>query len=52
MKKASSLFRRAEADRKADIAPNKTDRELDTTELDMVAGGGGKAGAGSNPVDD
>ena len=57
MRKISSLLRRAETDRKASTAQLKIEPEHDTVELDMaeldhVAGGGGKAGASTNPVDD
>ena len=47
-----SLFKRAEADRKANTAPLHDTAELDMAELDHVAGGGGKTGASTNPVDD
>jgi hypothetical protein len=47
-----SLFKRAEADRKANTAPLHDTVELDMAELDHVAGCGGKAGASTNPVDD
>jgi hypothetical protein len=51
MKKISHLFKHAEEDRKAKTAPMKTERELDTVELDMaeldqVAGGGGPVDPG------
>jgi len=42
-----SLFKRAEADRKANTAPLHDTAELDMAELDKVAGSGG--GVGINP---
>ncbi len=57
MRKISHLFKRAEADRKASpaslkIEPEHDTVELDITDLDHVAGGGGKVGVSSNPVED
>jgi len=52
MNKVLQLFRPADADGKGADAPAKAEHMLGEAELDHVTGGGGKAGASTNPVGD
>ena len=52
MRTLLELFKPADAGGKGTDAPSNAERTLSEVELDHVAGGGGKVGASTNPIED
>ena len=50
--KTSQRFRHGDSDGQAAAAATNSLRPLSDAELDHVAGGGGKTGASTNPIED